>query len=231
MLPEFRNEPLTDFSVEAHRNAFRAALAKVEERLPLRGWNRIGGKRASAAKHFESVNPCDFRQVVGRFPGTPWRTPAAPSTPPRKLSRRGAHARRRALGARPPLAAILRRRKHEFSAMMVFEVGKTWAEADGDTAEAIDFLRVLRARDAALRRPAAGDAVSRARRTSSIYIPLGVGAVIPPWNFPLAILAGMTTAALVAGNTVVLKPSTRLAGDRGDVLRAAWRRSGCRRAS
>jgi 1-pyrroline-5-carboxylate dehydrogenase len=68
VVPEFRNEPLTDFSVDANANAFRAALAKVQKRLPLQGKNRIGGKAVSAAKHFTSLNPCDFKQVIGRFP-------------------------------------------------------------------------------------------------------------------------------------------------------------------
>ena len=68
MLPEFSNEPLTDFSIEANRNAFRAALGKIEARLPIQGENRIGGRRVGAARTFESVNPCDARQVIGRFP-------------------------------------------------------------------------------------------------------------------------------------------------------------------
>jgi 1-pyrroline-5-carboxylate dehydrogenase len=104
-------------------------------------------------------------------------------------------------------AAEMRKRKHEMSAWLCYEVGKSWAEADGDTAEAIDFCEFY-AREA-LRlagphplTPVAGEA------NELVYIPLGVGAVIPPWNFPLAIMAGMTCAALVTGNTVVLKPSS-----------------------
>src|SRR5215471_4793361 len=68
VVPDFRNEPPTDFSVDANANAFKAALAKVQKRLPLQGQNRIGGRTVSAAKHFTSVNPCDFKQVIGRFP-------------------------------------------------------------------------------------------------------------------------------------------------------------------
>ena len=68
MLPEFRNEPFTDFSVDANADAFRAALAAVEKRLPIQGKNRIGGKNVGASKHFESLNPSDFKQVIGRFP-------------------------------------------------------------------------------------------------------------------------------------------------------------------
>ncbi len=91
---------------------------------------------------------------------------------------------------------------------MVHEVAKTWPEADGDTAEAIDFLRVLRARDAALRRGRSRLSRVEGEENRLTYIPLGVGVVIPPWNFPLAIMAGMTVASVVTGNTVVLKPSS-----------------------
>ncbi len=105
-------------------------------------------------------------------------------------------------------AAIIRDRKHYFSAWMVFETSKTWAEADGDTAEAIDFLEfygreMIRWADTQPITPS-----PYAEKNSLEYIPLGVGAVIPPWNFPLAIMVGMTSAAIVAGNTVVLKPSS-----------------------
>jgi 1-pyrroline-5-carboxylate dehydrogenase len=104
-------------------------------------------------------------------------------------------------------AALMRERKHEFSATMTFEVGKTWPEADADTAEAIDFLEFY-AREAY--RYAGEQPITKieGEKNDLVYIPLGVGAVIPPWNFPLAIMAGMTTAAVAAGNCVVLKPSS-----------------------
>ncbi|MGH9365852.1 MAG: aldehyde dehydrogenase family protein, partial [Thermoanaerobaculia bacterium] len=140
MLPEFRNEPLTDFSVEANKNAFRAALAKLEKRLPLEGENRIGGRRIGAARQFESVNPCDAKQVIGRFPeGTPEDAGAAIEAAEKAFPAwsRVEPAQRSALLLR--IAGLLRRRKHDFSAMMVLEESKSWAEADGDTAEAIDF--------------------------------------------------------------------------------------------
>src|SRR6185436_7673353 len=104
-------------------------------------------------------------------------------------------------------AALMRERKHEFSATMIYEVGKTWAEADADTAEAIDFLEFY-AREAV--RYGGEQPITKIENEDNdlVYIPLGVGAVIPPWNFPLAIMTGMTTAAVVTGNTVVLKPSS-----------------------
>src|SRR5206468_6324419 len=104
-------------------------------------------------------------------------------------------------------AAALRRRKHEFSATMVLEIGKPWPEADADTAEAIDFCEFY-ARE--MLRLAGEQPLTRipTEKNELRYVPLGVGAVIPPWNFPLAIMAGMTAAAFVTGNTVVLKPAS-----------------------
>jgi 1-pyrroline-5-carboxylate dehydrogenase len=103
--------------------------------------------------------------------------------------------------------ALLRNRKFEFDAWLVFEAGKTWPEADADVSEAIDFCEYYARQMVRLSTPdplvqLAGE------KDDLVYLPLGVGVVIPPWNFPLAILVGMTAAALVAGNTVVLKPSS-----------------------
>ncbi|MBI4429073.1 MAG: L-glutamate gamma-semialdehyde dehydrogenase, partial [Ignavibacteriales bacterium] len=104
-------------------------------------------------------------------------------------------------------AKIMRKRKHEFSAVMVYEVGKTWPEADADTAEAIDFMEFY---GREMLRYAGKQPVTKipTEKNELVYIPLGVGVVVPPWNFPLAILTGMATAAIVTGNTVVLKPSS-----------------------
>jgi 1-pyrroline-5-carboxylate dehydrogenase len=208
LLPEFRNEPFTDFSVEASHKAFRAALARVEKRLPIQGKNRIDGKAIGTARHFESVNPCDFEHVIGRFPeGTIADADRALDAATRAFPAwsRVPAGERSALVLR--IAAILRRRKHEFSAMMVLEEAKSWPEADGDTAEAIDFCEFYaRAmEELALPQPLTP---YPGERNELLHIPLGVCVVIPPWNFPLAILCGMTTAALVTGNTVVLKPSS-----------------------
>ncbi len=212
MLPEFRNEPLTDFSVEANRNAFRAALERIESRLPLRGENRIGGRRTGAARTFESVNPCDARQVIGRFPeGTKEDAVAAIEAAQKAFPgwSRVPATERSALLLR--IAAILRKRKHEFSAMMVLEESKSWAEADGDTAEAIDFCEFYAREMERLAQPQPLTPYP-GEKNELVFIPLGVCAVIPPWNFPLAILCGLASAAMVTGNTVVLKPSSDAAG-------------------
>ena len=212
MLPEFSNEPFTDFTIDANARAFQAALSAVEKRLPIRGRNRIGGKNFGALKDFDSLNPCDFRQVVGRFPegnaadasrAIDAATKAFPAWSRTPVDERSSLVLR--------IGSILRRRKHEFSAMMVLEESKSWAEADGDTAEAIDFCDFY-ARE--MERLALPQPLTPypGERNELQHIPLGVAVVIPPWNFPLAILAGMTTAAMVAGNTVVLKPSSDAAG-------------------
>ena len=101
----------------------------------------------------------------------------------------------------------MRERKFELMAWMVFEVGKNWAEADGDIAELIDFcdfyaLEAIRLSKAETPVQLPGE------RDWLRYIPLGVGVVIPPWNFPGAIMGGMTLASIVCGNTVILKPSS-----------------------
>ena len=208
MLPEFQNEPLTDFSKEANRAAFAEALRKVEARLPIEGVNRIGVARTGAAKTFESVNPARRSQVIGRFPqGTredgEHAVDAAASAFPAWSQTRPEERWKTILR----ISAILRERKHEFSAMMVLEESKSWAEADGDTAEAIDFCEFYAREMERLAQPQPLTPYP-GEKNELEFLPLGVCAVIPPWNFPLAILAGMTTAALVTGNTVVLKPSS-----------------------
>jgi 1-pyrroline-5-carboxylate dehydrogenase len=212
LLPEFSNEPFTDFSVEANRIAFRAALDRVTARLPLRGENRIGGRRVSAASFFESVNPCDAKQVIGHFPqGTIEDAVAAIEAAQKAFPAwsRVSAVERSALLQR--IAAILRRRKHEFSGLMVLEESKSWAEADGDTAEAIDFCEFYAREMERLAQPQPLTPYP-GEKNELEFIPLGVCAVIPPWNFPLAILCGLVSAAMVTGNTVVLKPSSDAAG-------------------
>ena len=208
MIPEFRNEPFTDFSVKENADAMRKALAHVKEELGKSYTLVIGGQHIEISETFDSVNPAQPAQVIGSFAqGTvehakqaieaaaeafdSWRK-VDPDERARYLFR---------------AAAAMRRRKYEFAAWMVYEVSKSWAEADGDVAEAIDFLEYY-ARQ--MMRLGGSQAVVdySGEENEMRYIPLGVGAIIPPWNFPLAIMVGMTSAAIVAGNTVVLKPAS-----------------------
>ena len=215
-LPDFKNEPLTDFSKPENRSAMEAALEKVKAEFGRQYPVVIGGERITGLKTFDSINPSHKEQVLGRF------SKATREHVEKAMD--GAWKafqswKRQPVDVRAGLllktAALLRRRKHEFNATMVYEVGKSWPEADADTAEAIDFLEFY-AREAY--RYAGEQPITRieSEHNDLVYIPLGVGAVIPPWNFPLAIMAGMTSAAVVTGNTVVLKPSS-------DAPWIAWR--------
>jgi 1-pyrroline-5-carboxylate dehydrogenase len=208
MQSEFRNEPFTDFGNPENAQAMRNAIDKVKGELGREYPLVIGGERITTDQKFESINPANKTQVVGRF-----------QKATEELARRSvetAHETFKTWRNTPSreradllfrAASILRERKHEMSAWMIFEVGKSWAEADGDTAEAIDFLEFY-ARE--MLRYAGGQPLTKLEGEDNKleYIPLGVGVVIPPWNFPLAIMAGMTAASAVTGNTVVLKPSS-----------------------
>ncbi len=208
MLSEFKNEPLTDFSKPEEKAAMEAALAKVRSEFGQEHPLVIGGERISGLKTFDSINPAHKDQLLGKFQkGTKAHVEQAVDAALRAFETwRRAPVETRA-GLLLKAAALMRERKHEFSATMVYEVGKTWGEADADTAEAIDFMEFY-AREAY--RWAGEQPITKipSEHNDLVYIPLGVGAVIPPWNFPLAIMVGMTTAAAVTGNTVVLKPSS-----------------------
>ena len=202
----FRNEPLTDFSIEANRSAMSAALSQASARLPAVCPLVLDGRAETTSRSIESLNPSHRDRVVGHcssagpdearraveaaaraFPG--WRdTPAAD---------------RAALLVRT--AAILRRRRFELAAWEVFECGKPWREADADVAEAIDFCGYYARDMLRLSRPQRRDVAGE--RNEQCYEPRGVAVTIAPWNFPLAILCGMTAAALVTGNTTIMKPA------------------------
>ncbi len=209
-LDDFRNEPFTDYSKPENAEAMKAAIEKVRGELGREYPIVIGGEDIALDSKFKSINPAKTSEVVGVF--------SEGDTDTTLVDRAIAAAGEAFESWKfvPPteraeylfkIAAIMRERKHELSAWMVFEVAKTWAEADGDTAEAIDFCEfygreMLRWGSEQPLTPYPGE------DNQFEYIPLGVGAIIPPWNFPLAIMAGMTMAAVVAGNTVVLKPSS-----------------------
>jgi 1-pyrroline-5-carboxylate dehydrogenase len=208
MPTEFRNEPLTDFITADNMNAMLAAIEKVNSQLGQEYPLVIGGERITTDGKIDSINPANRTQIVGRFnKATKELANRAVETASKTFETwKNVPAEERAqLLFR--VAELMRARKHELSAWMIHEVAKTWPEADGDTAEAIDFLEFY-ARDM-LHYGAPQPLTKLAGEENRLeYIPLGVGAVIPPWNFPLAIMAGMTAAAIVTGNTVVLKPSS-----------------------
>ncbi len=207
-LSEFRNEPLTDFTKPQNRAAMEKALAKVKAEFGHEYPLVIGGQRITGLKTFDSTNPAYKGQLLGKFQkGTRAHVEQAIDAAWKAFeSWKRAPVSVRA-GLLLKAADLMRQRKHEFSATMVYEVGKTWPEADADTAEAIDFLEFY-AREAYRYGGEQPITKIESEENALVYIPLGVGAVIPPWNFPLAIMAGMSSAAAVTGNTVVLKPSS-----------------------
>ncbi|HEV8471720.1 MAG TPA: proline dehydrogenase family protein [Methylomirabilota bacterium] len=203
----FENEPHLDFSRAGVREAFAAALAGVRERLGADVPLVIGGARVETAERIVSVNPSRAAEVVGRVAAAGAaevdRAVAAAARAFPAWRDAGVEARATALGR---VAALLRERRHELAAWMVFEAGKPWAEADGDVAEAIDFVEYYRGQARELQQPLT---LGRRRGEVNHYTREGRGVVgvIAPWNFPLAILTGMTSAAVATGNTVVMKPA------------------------
>lgn len=207
-IPKFKNEAYLDWSKPANRKKQDQAINAVRKELGKEYPNIIGGEKIFSERKFNSINPSNATEVVGVFQlGTTadalraldvaWSTfESWKRVPPAKRASYLFKA-----------AKVMRKRRFELNAIEMFEVGKTWPEADGDVAEAIDFCEFY-AREM-LRWSDMKTAIQLPGEKNELeYLPLGVGIVIPPWNFPLAILVGMTLAAVVTGNTVILKPSS-----------------------
>jgi 1-pyrroline-5-carboxylate dehydrogenase len=205
---EFRNEPFTNFADEANKQAMLKALADVKAQLGKEYPLVIGGEKIFTEKKIKSINPGDVDQVVGYS-----------SSCSRELADKAMQVALETFeswklvdptvraGYLFKAAAELRRRKFEFAAWLIYESGKNWVEADADVAEAIDFLEFYGREMIRLSGPQPLTPL-QGEDNRLTYIPLGVGVIIPPWNFPLAIMVGITTSAVVAGNTVLLKPAS-----------------------
>ncbi len=205
---EFANEPLTDFSMPENRAGMEAALKKVAAELGREYPLIIGGEKIHTKEKLRSINPSHPEQVVGIFQKATV-----------ELANRAVEEADRAFNSWKRVPAeervavlfrageLLRQRKFEFCSWLTYETGKTWPEADADIAETIDFCEFYGREMLRLSGPQSVTPV-KGEKNYLVYIPLGVGVVIPPWNFAGAIMAGMTMASLVTGNTVVLKPSS-----------------------
>ncbi|MBN2696012.1 MAG: L-glutamate gamma-semialdehyde dehydrogenase [Bacilli bacterium] len=207
---EYRTEPLTDFTKPENREKYMAAIKQIEAELGQTYPLIIGGRSVFTKEHYISMNPADHTQVIGEISqaGIKEAEEAMEAALIAFESWKKVPAKQRA-DVLFKAAAILKRERFEFNALMTLEAGKPWIEADADTAEAIDFLEYYGRQMLQLDR--IDDLVLSRRdieKNEYKYIPLGVGAIITPWNFPMAILTGMTSAAIVSGNTVLLKPAS-----------------------
>jgi 1-pyrroline-5-carboxylate dehydrogenase len=208
LLEPFKNTPLSDFSQPDNKKKMKDALATVQRQLGREYSLIIGGRRVRTEQ-----------QIVSRDPSRPGNIVGTVSKATVELAENALQAAWTAFAEWKNVpaeerarylfkaAAIMRRRKWELAAWMCYEAGKPWGEADADVAEAIDFLEFYGREMIRLAEPQPLVRIP-GEDNELYYVPLGVGVVIPPWNFPLAILTGMTSAAVVAGNTVVLKPAS-----------------------
>jgi 1-pyrroline-5-carboxylate dehydrogenase len=204
----FSNEPFTDFSNPENARSMRRALDHVASHLGVEYPLIIGGKRLKTSERIRSINPARPAQIVGvHQKAGAAQVETAMSAALRAYESWSRTTTEERVSLLLGAAEIIRRRRFEFMAWLTYEVGKNWTEADADVGETIDFLEFY-AREA-LRLAAATTPIQYpGERNELLYIPLGVGAVISPWNFPFAIMAGMTAAAIVVGNSVILKPSS-----------------------
>ncbi|MDO8683679.1 MAG: L-glutamate gamma-semialdehyde dehydrogenase [Armatimonadota bacterium] len=205
----FLNEPTRDYSKEENRRLMREALAKVKSEFGNLYPLVIGGKEIVTSSELTSINPANPDEVIGRVP--------VPGLEEINKAVEVAEAAFPAWGNTKPeeraellfkVADELRKRRDEIVALEVYEVAKGWAESDADVTEAIDYMEYYAREMIRLGKPRIlGDAPGEVNEY--FYQPRGVAVVIAPWNFPLAILAGMSSAALVAGNTVIMKPAVQ----------------------
>jgi 1-pyrroline-5-carboxylate dehydrogenase len=204
----FRNEAYSDFSTDGPRRTYQEALETVATKLGGHVPLVIGGKPVDTDGSIVSIDPARPEVVVG--------TTASASESEAQLAIDAARRAFPAWSTRPAadraeivhrIGDLMAERKFELSAWMTLEAGKNWAEAEADVAEAIDFCRYYAHEMVRLAGPVPVFS-HPGEQNESFLVPMGAGVVIPPWNFPVAILVGMTVGPVVAGNTVVLKPAS-----------------------
>ena len=203
---EFSNEPVTDFSVAENHDVFQAALDEVRAQFGKEYPLVMGGKSCDSRSTLVSRNPSNMSEVIGRVASASADQAAdAVAEAERAFPQWAATDADKRADYLELMAAEIHTRRFELAAWIIFEVGKPWAEADAEVAEAIDFCMYYAREMRRLDTPQ--EANLKGETNTYSYRPRGVAVVIAPWNFPLAILTGMTAAAMVAGNTVVMKPA------------------------
>jgi len=205
---EFQNEPFVDFSKPENRAAMEAALKQVKGMFGREYPLVIGGQKITTTEKIKSYNPSRPEEVVGIFQKA---TVEMANQAVEGAAKAFEHWKRVSAEERVACAYraadILRKRRFELDAWLCYEIGKTWPEADADIAELIDFCEYYGREALRLAAPQKLTPM-RGEKNYLKYIPLGVGVVIPPWNFAAAIMGGMTLAAVVTGNTAIVKPSS-----------------------
>ena len=204
----FANAANTDFTIAAHREQQRAALKNYTATKLGKKWPVIiNGEKITDRPYLPSVNPARPTQIVGY-----WAKGTVQDADDAVAASVAYFPQWRATPVEERAAILLRAadlmeaRRFEINALLILEAGKPWVEADGDLSEAIDFLRFYAIEMVKLAQPVVTQAVP-GERCVQTWTPRGVGVAVAPWNFPLAILTGLTVAPLVAGNCVIIKPA------------------------
>jgi 1-pyrroline-5-carboxylate dehydrogenase len=208
VLTPYRSEAYSDFSDPHKAEAYRVALDRVSAALGERAVIVIGGERLDTRSSIESLNPADPSQIVGTAAsGELAHVDLAVEAAWAAFDGWAARTAEERAGVIHRVGDIIAGRRYEFAAWQSFEAGKNWAEAEADVAEAIDFCRYYAHQALHMSKPVAVDEYPGESNESWLQ-PIGAGVVIPPWNFPLAILVGMTVGPVAAGNTVIVKPAS-----------------------
>lgn len=204
----FTNEPILDFSKEANFKKQKEALMQVRKKIGKTYEIIINGKKYQTNQTFNSYNPANKDEIIATFyKGTSELVETAIEEASKAFEKWKFTTTEERAKILLKASEISKRRRFEINAYLILESGKNFTEADADTAEGIDFLEFY-ARE--MLRYGAKQPITPVKneKPELFYIPLGVGIVIPPWNFPFSILVGMSSASIVSGNTIVLKPSS-----------------------
>ena len=203
----FQNHPPLDFTRKIHREPFTKALKEWRKNLPLTAPLLINGKEEISTTLWKRENPSKTNEIIGQVHmSSPEQAKRAVQTGVNFFKKGSLDSAEKRVRFLKKLADLIAERKFLFAALEVLEVGKSWDEAQMDVNEAIDFCNYYAHSFSQLSKSYETCQTS-GESNVSVYEPVGVTAIIAPWNFPLAILVGMTVAPLVCGNPVIIKPA------------------------